>query len=480
MGSRRAVCRGVAALALLATLVTGTELAASQTIGSSRPNVIIILADDLGYGDLSCYGQQRFETPHLDRMAAEGLKFTQFYAGSTVCAPSRAVLLTGLHTGHARIRGNGTVNRQPVRLYPEDITIAELLKARDYRTACIGKWGCGEADSTGIPNQQGFDYFYGFLNQSRAHFHFTDWVWRNSDKVVLEGNDPKAQSGTFVHSLMTDEALGWVRKNASDPFFLYLTYTIPHAEMVAPAEEIAAFEGRFGPEPSAESPSEFAKGHYTHQPKPRAAFAAMVTMLDRDIGRLLDLLRELGVDRNTFVMFTSDNGPHKEGGHDYEYFDSNGPLRGTKRDLYEGGVRVPGIAWWPGTIAPGTTSDHIAAFWDLLPTIADVCGAQTPKGLDGISFAPTLLGKSLEQREHEYLYWEFYEEGGKTAVRLGDWKGVRLNLFENPDAPVELYNLKIDLGETTDVAADSPGTVARMLEIMRDANAPSPDFSFDR
>jgi arylsulfatase A-like enzyme len=454
-------------------LVALAEVSA-QSSDPARPNVIVILADDLGYSDLGCYGQQRFDTPRLDGMAAEGMRFTQFYAGSTVCAPSRAVLLTGLHTGHARIRGNGTVNGQPVRLYPEDVTIAELLNPRGYRTACIGKWGCGEEGSTGIPNEQGFDDFYGFLNQSRAHFYYSDWVWRNTEKVTLEGNDPEKQTGAFVHTLFTGEALEFVRENAGAPFFLYLTFTIPHAELVATAEEIDAFDGRFGPEPA------FEKNHYGAQPRPRAAFAAMVTMLDRDVGRLLDLLRELGIDRNTFVLFTSDNGPHKEGGHDYQYFDSNGPLRGTKRDLYEGGVRVPAIAWWPGTIAPGTTSDHIAASWDLLPTIADLTGTPTPEGLDGISFAPTLRGARADQREHKYLYWEFFEEGGKTAVRLGDWKGVRLGLFKNADAPLELYDLATDIGETNNVAADHPDIVARMLEMMRNARTPSPDYSFDR
>jgi arylsulfatase A-like enzyme len=234
------------------------------------------------------------------------------------------------------------------------------------------------------------------------------------------------------------------------------------------------FEGRFDPEPT------FAKEHYGAQPRPRATFAAMVTMLDRDVGRLLDLLHELDIDRNTFVLFTSDNGPHKEGGHDYQYFDSNGPLRGTKRDLYDGGVCVPAIAWWPGTIAPGTTTDHIAASWDLLPTIADLTRTPAPEGLDGISFAPTLRGASANQPEHEYLYWEFYEEGGKMAVRLGDWKGVRLGLFNNPDAPLELYDLASDIGETKNVAANHPEIVARILEIMRNARTPSPDYSFER
>jgi arylsulfatase A-like enzyme len=406
-------------------------------------------------------------------MAVEGMRLTQFYAGSTVCAPSRSVLLTGLHTGHTRVRGNNTLSGERPTLETDDVTVAELLKPRGYRTACIGKWGCGEDGSPGIPNKQGFDYFFGFLNQSRAHFYYPEWVWRNTEKVTLEGNNPDAQTGQFVHTLFTDEALTFVRENAGGPFFLYLTYTIPHAELVAPKDEIAPFEGRFGEE------KPFVKRHYGAQPTPRAAFAAMVTMLDRDVGRLLALLTELGIDENTLVLFTSDNGPHKEGGHDYEYFNSNGPLRGIKRDLYEGGIRVPTIAWWPGTVAAGTSSDHMAAFWDILPTCAELAGLDPPEGVDGISFGPTLRGNPGEQKEHDYLYWEFYEQGGKTAVRAGDWKAVRLNLFKEPDAPAELYNLSTDLGETTNVADEHPEVVERLMGIMRAAHTSSPHYSFD-
>jgi arylsulfatase A-like enzyme len=437
-----------------------------------RPNIVVILADDLGYGDLGCYGQQLFATPRIDRMAAEGLRFSQFYAGSPVCAPSRCTLLTGLHTGHARIRGNGTPDGRPVALLPKDLTLAEVLRSAGYSTACIGKWGLGEHGSTGIPNAQGFDYFYGFLNQVDAHFHYPRTLWRDDAEFILEGNDPDAHTGTPAQTLFTTETLAYIRAHAAAPFFLYLTYTVPHAELAAPADEIASFAGEcFEPE------TPFAKDHYGAQPKPRAAFAAMVTMLDRDVGRVLDLLDDLGLSKNTLVLFTSDNGPHREGGHDPEYFDSNGPLRGIKRDVYDGGIRVPLIARWPGAIAPGSITPHVAAFWDLLPTCAEFAGAKIPKHLDGISFAPTLRGDSAQQKQHDYLYWEFYEQGGRQALRARDWKAVRMNVLRDPAAPVELYNLTDDVGETHDLAASNPETAARLRALMRSTHTPSRDFS---
>lgn len=437
-----------------------------------RPNIVVILVDDLGYGDLSVYGQSHFATPRLDRMAAEGLRFTQFYSGSPVCAPSRCTLITGHHTGTARIRGNGTQSGQAVRLYPEDITLAEVLKPAGYATACIGKWGMGEAGSTGVPNKQGFDYFYGFLNQRRAHFYYPNTLYRNEEEITIEGNDPDAQVGTYVQTLFTEEALAYIRANAENPFFLYLTYTIPHAEMVAPADEMDSFaDGCFGPE------TPHKKDHYNAQEKPRTAFAAMVTMLDRDVGRVLDLLDELKLSDNTLVIFTSDNGPHHEGGADPEFFDSNGPLRGIKRDVYDGGIRVPTIARWPGEIAPGGVTGHIGAFWDILPTCADIAGVPAPEGIDGLSFAPTLRGDAAGQKQHEYLYWEFYEQGGRVGLRAGDWKGVRMNVFKNPDAPLELYNLADDIGETNDIAAAHPEIAARLRALMTSAHTASEDYA---
>lgn len=429
-----------------------------------RPNIVYVMADDLGWGDLSCQGQERFETPRLDRMAAEGLRFTAHYSGSTVCAPSRAVLMTGKHTGHVAIRGNRGM--QPLGQAPlpaGEITVAELLRAVGYETAVIGKWGLGPPDSEGAPTRQGFDHAFGYNCQSRAHFFYRDFLFRDDEKVEI---DPEQ----WTHELLTEDALAWLgARDAARPFFLYLPYTIPHASLSAPQELIDPFVGRWGEE------TPFPGRHYAAQPTPHAAFAAMVTELDRDVGRILDLLREQGLEENTLVIFTSDNGPHREGGADPEFFDSNGPYRGIKRDLYEGGIRVPFLAWWPGTIEPGVSA-HVSAFEDFLPTAAELAGAPLPPGLDGVSYAPTLLGQ--EQRARDFLYWEFHERGAAQAVRAGKWKAVRTGLRKNPDAPVELYDLEADPGETTDLAEDHPEVAARLLRIMHEQHVPDPTWPF--
>ena len=421
--------------------------------GAGSPNIIFILADDLGYGDVGCYGQKVIQTPHIDQIAAEGMRFTDHYAGSTVCAPSRCCLMTGLHTGHALVRGNANV---PLR--PSDVTVAELLKSAGYATGIIGKWGLGEAGSTGIPNRQGFDYWFGYLNQKHAHNYYPTFLWRNQEKVPLDNEvqdvNPPGGVATkrvqYSHDLFAEEALAFVERNKSNPFFLYLTFTIPHANNEAKDKgmevpSLEPYEGRDWPEPQ--------KGH-----------AAMITRMDRDIGRLMAQLKELGLDGKTLVMFASDNGPHKEGGGDPEFFNSSGPLRGYKRAVYEGGIRVPLIARWPG---------HVLAFWDFLPTCCELAGVQPPEGIDGISIVPTLLGGGRKQTEHEYLYWEFHEQGKKQAVRMGDWKGVRLDVAKNPDGPIELYNLKDDIGEAKNVAARRPEIVAKIEEYMKAAHVPS-------
>lgn len=432
------------------------------------PNIIVILADDLGYGDLSCYGQTNFVTPRLDRMAAEGMRFSQAYAGAPVCAPSRCVLLTGLHTGHARIRANVGDDREPVPLHAEDIAIAEVLHGAGYVTACIGKWGLGNQGSTGDPRAQGFDHFFGFMDQRDAHFHYPRELSHNGTGVALAGNDPDKQTGIPAQTLFTNQALGFVQKQskAPSPFFLLLAYTYPHAELAAPADEIAAFVGRFGEE------KPFAKDHYGAQPTPRAAFAAMMTMLDRDVGRILDELDRLGIAEDTLVIFTSDNGPAGLGGHDYPYFNSNGSLRAAKRSVYEGGIRVPFIARWPGRIAPaGDVATPVAA-WDLLPTFAELARAQPPDKIDGVSLVPLLLGGAATPIVRDYLYWEFPGDGGQRAVRLGQWKGVRRNTRYAPDGPVELYNLDVDRAEMHNVAPEHPDIAARIADIMRSAHTP--------
>jgi arylsulfatase A-like enzyme len=431
-------------------------------IKAERPNIVFILADDLGYGDLGCYGQQTIQTPNLDRMAVEGVIFTDHYAGSTVCAPSRCCLMTGVHTGHAWIRGNARV---PLR--PSDVTVAELLKQAGYTTALIGKWGLGEPESTGVPNKQGFDRFLGYLNQRHAHNYYPDYLWRNGEKVELANEvkpvNPPGGVATkrvqYSHDLFTADALSFVTRNRRKPFFLYLAYTIPHANNEA---------GNAG----MEVPS---YGVYADEdwPEPQKGHAAMITRMDRDIGRLFALLQRLGIDNKTLVLFSSDNGPHKEGGGDPAFFDSNGLLRGHKRDLYEGGIRVPLIARWPGRIAAGTGTGHVSAFWDFLPTCCELAGVTPPEGIDGISYLPTLLGRPDRQKGHPYLYWEFHEQGKKQAVRMGRWKGVRLNVAKEPNGPIELYDLETDPGEERNVADAHPEVVKRMAEIMASARTPS-------
>ncbi len=450
-------------------LATASAAAMMPALASAQrqrqPNIIFIMADDLGYGDLGCYGQKQIQTPSLDRMAAEGMRFTDAYAGSTVCAPSRCVLMTGQHTGHCLIRGNARV---PLR--PEDVTVAELLKKAGYATGIVGKWGCGEAGSIGVPNKKGFDYWFGYLNQRHAHNYWPEFLWRNEAKVrlrnevnhVINGRD-RSPGGVAVkrldysHDLFAQEALGFVRRHKDRPFFLYLAYTIPHANNEA---------GRQGMEVPSDAP-------YSDKPwpQPQKNHAAMITRMDRDVGRLLALLKTLGMDERTVVFFTSDNGPHREGGADPNFFDSNGPLRGIKRDLYEGGIRVPMIARWPGTIKPGTVSDLPWAFWDLLPTAAELAGVRPPQEIDGISTVPTLLGRGGQKR-HQFLYWEFHEGAYKQAVRTGRWKAVRFGTEE----PLELYDLKTDIGETKNVAADHPDIVKKIEDYLKAARTPNPHW----
>ncbi len=431
--------------------------------GSSRhepPNIIFIMADDLGYGDLGCYGQKEIATPNIDRLAAEGTRFTQCYAGSTVCAPSRCVLMTGYHTGHALIRGNA---RDPLR--PEDITVAEALKEAGYATALTGKWGLGEEGSTGVPNKQGFDYFYGYLNQRHAHNYYPDFLIQQETRVTLPGNligpdeGVAVQRVTYSHDLIMEEALGWLDQHHQGPFFLYLPITIPHANN----------EGSRATGNGMEIPD---YGIYDEKdwPETEKGKAAMIAKMDADVGRLMGKLVTLGIDNNTIVFFTSDNGPHREGGKgfDPEFFNSSGPLRGIKRDLYEGGIRVPMIVRWPGHVPSGEVDDQIWAFWDVPPTLCELAGVPDamPDDLDGISMVPSLLDPSLtdrSQEDHEFLYWEFHEgRASKQAARMGNWKGVRLA----PSGPLELYDLSTDIGETTDVAEEHPKIVAKLTKYL--------------
>lgn len=403
----------------------------------AHPNVIFILADDLGYGDLGCFGQKLIQTPNLDRLAAEGMRFTQSYAGSTVCAPSRCALLTGLHTGHCFVRGNKEIPPEGQQPMPADtFTVAQLMKQAGYTTALIGKWGLGKPDSESVPNKMGFDYFYGYNCQMKAHEYYPEYLWRNTEKVMLNGN-------AYSHDLMATEALDFVKRNRQQPFFLYLAFTIPHTKLQVP--DLGPYEKE------------------TWAPNLKK-LAAMITRLDRDVGRLMALLKELKLDERTLVFFASDNGA----AYNDSLFHHSGPLRGYKRDMYEGGLRSPSLARWPGVIKAGVVSEQVWTFWDFLPTMAALTGTPAPAGLDGISVLPTLLeGKALE---HPPLYFEFHERGFTQAARMGDWKAVRLGTRQ----PLELYDLKADLGEQHDVAAEHPDVVKRFEAYLKSARTESP------
>ncbi len=446
--------------ALLALLFCATSFSLSIRVSAAAPvpgspNIIFIMADDLGYGDLGCYGQELIQTPHIDKLAKEGLRFTQCYAGSTVCAPSRSVLMTGQHTGHTTVRGNfgkggvkglgGGSGRVP--LNKKDITVAEVLKQVGYVTGMTGKWGLGEPGTTGEPNSQGFDEWFGYLNQRRAHTYYPTFIWRNRERVPLEGNSGKEKT-QYTHDMFTEFALEFVRKYHAKPFFLYMPYCIPHSKYEIPSTE-----------------------PYSDRPWKREekVHAAMVTRMDRDIGSLMALLKELKIDQNTIVFFCSDNGAARrwEG-----RFDSSGKLRGHKRDMYEGGIRTPMIARWPGRIKAGSESDLVWYFADVLPTLAQLAGATAPTGIDGVSVAPALLGNQEDLAER-FLYWEFFEGGFKQAVRWGDWKSV---VKKPGQGKMELFDLSEDMGETQDVAADHPDIVARINDYLKIARTESEAF----
>lgn len=440
---------------LLSTLVIPLTAQKVSAKNPETPNIVFIMTDDLGYGDLGCYGQTKIKTPRLDQMAKEGKRFTRHYSGNTVCAPARCVLMTGKHTGHCWIRGNGEIQPNGQRPIPkEEITVAEVLKEKGYTTGCIGKWGLGWADSEGQPNRQGFDHFFGYLCQRRAHTYYPEYVWRNMDKVMLPGNDG-SKGPHYTHDLMTEEALTFIKTNKNKPFFLYVPYTIPHTKFQVP--ELGQYEDK-----------PWKKEHKIQ--------AAMISRMDRDCGRILDLLDELKLSKNTLVIFTSDNGAHGQSGTG-NFFKSSGKLRGIKRDLYEGGIRVPMIARWPGKVEAGTTSNHSSAFWDWMPTLCELTNAKAPSNIDGISILPEILGKA-GQKTHDHFYWEFYEKGGKQAILKGDLKAIRLNVNKKRFGPLELYNLADDESETNNIASQHPKIIKEMEELMAQEHVPSKLFVF--
>lgn len=447
-----------------------------NSMADSPPNIIYILVDDMGYGDLSCYGQKVLQTPNIDRLAKEGIRFTQHYAGATVCAPSRASLLTGKQPGRSSVRGNQPDGQL---LTDEEITLPEALKSKGYASAIIGKWGVGHPPPPDDPLRNGFDHAYGYINMWHAHNFYPEFLYKDGKKVALPGNvtdmthdyaetmpegtGVAKEKGTYALFEFEKDALAFMESKKDQPFFLYLALNMPHAN-----NEAGYFLGD-----GMEVP-DYGQFEDEDWPVQEKGFARMIQLIDESVGKVITKLTELGIDENTIVIFASDNGPHQEGGHKADFFDSNGKFRGTKRDLYEGGIRIPMIARWPGKIQAGTVSDHVSAFWDVLPTFCDIAGVETPEGLDGISFLPTLTGKG-NQPSHDYLYWEFYELGGRQAVREGAWKYVKLNVRDTEKEPVrELYNLDEDPSETNNILDQHPEVVARLEEYMKKAHHPHP------
>ncbi len=428
-----------------------------------KPNIIYIMADDLGYGDLGCYGQTWIKTPHIDRLARNGMKFTDFYAGSTVCAPSRCVLMTGLHTGHCFIRGNGKDN-----LRPEDITVAEVIKPAGYATGQIGKWGLGHEGSTGLPTKQGFDFFFGYLDQHHAHLYYPTFLVKNEQRIQLRNEVPDegewgqgvaTRKVDYSPQLMAKETLGFIDQHKNEPFFLYLSYTLPHANNEA--------RGRTGDGTAVPNHGIYGKESWSKQNKGQAA---MITYLDDMVGQVVRRLEKHDLLDNSVIFFTSDNGPHSEAGNDVTFFDANGPVTGIKRAMYDGGIRVPMIVQWPEHVKPGTTTDLVAGGVDFMATAADIVNVKLDTPTDGISFLPTLLGRNSEQKKHEYLYWEFYEQGSKQALRAGKWKAIRRPLGTGP---IEIYDVSKDIAEQNDLAKQRPDLVDRFENIFTEAHVPT-------
>jgi len=444
--------------------------AVSARSSKDKANIIFIMADDLGYKELGCYGQQKIQTPNIDKLAAEGMRFTDYYTGSAVCAPARCTLMTGKHGGHAYIRDNSEVGgwdsfRGQIPLPAEALTVAELLKQQGYVTGAFGKWGLGEVGSTGDPLNQGFDRFFGYNCQRHAHNLYPTFLVSDRGKVTLEGNTRGLTGEKYAPQMIADEMLKFIRENRDRRFFVYYPTVIPHLALQVPEEDLSQYKGKW-PETPYEGKS------YLAHPTPRACYAAMISFMDRQVGRIVKLLKDLNLDDNTAVFFTSDNGTtYLKDQVDYEFFDSVGPLRGLKGSLYEGGIRVPMIVRWPGKTRAGSTSGHIAAHYDILATLLEIAGAKTPGDTDGTSFVPTLLSEPNRQRRPDYLFWDFAGYGGQLAVRMGKWKGIRNNVSKDQDSLLELYDLENDISEANDVAEKYPDVAAKIAKIMVEARS---------
>ncbi|SEA38757.1 Arylsulfatase A [Arachidicoccus rhizosphaerae] len=475
---------GLLGLALYANAQSGPTDKRMHKADKQRPNIVFLLADDLGFGDVGFNGQSKIRTPNLDALAKDGKMYTHFYAGTSICAPSRSTLLTGQHTGHTYIRGNKSVEPEGQEPLPKTGKgLFDLLHQAGYHTAAFGKWGLGYIGSTGDPLQQGLDHFYGYNSQSLAHRYYPDHLWDDDKRVEITGNAHFTKQVVYAPDLIQQKALDYIDQQSEDtPFFLFLPYILPHAELYVPDDSIfESYKGRFTETPyKGKDYGLNAIDHgYASQQYPHAAFAAMVTRLDLYLGQIREKLKEKGLDKNTIIVFTSDNGPHIEGGADPEFFDSNGPFRGVKRDLFEGGIREPFLISWPGKIKPATVSNHVSTFWDLYPTFISLAGSKQliPANIDGISMVDDLVGKS-GQKSHDYLYFELHEQGGKQAVVKGDWKAIRLHVDKNPNGPLLLYDLKKDPGETKDLSGQYPEIVKQMEGIMKEAHTPSALFPF--
>ena len=445
-----------------------------------NPNIIFILADDLGYADLSCLGQKKFSTPNIDSLAAQGMMFTQHYSGSSVSAPSRSCLITGQHTGHTVIRGNKELPVEGQHPLPSDTyTIFKMLKDNGYKTSVFGKWGLGAPNTEGAPENQNVDEFFGYNCQRLSHSYYPYHLWHNENKIILDGNKGKGEE-EYAPYLIHDEAIDFIKENRDTTFFMWYTSIIPHAELKAPEDVLKQFVGHpnFDEEKAfvgCDDGEYYKNAGYGSQQYTHATFAAMVSILDRQVGEICSTLDSLGIADNTIIIFTSDNGPHFEGGADPDFFDSNGELRGYKRDLYEGGIRVPFIVKWNNVVEKNSKSEHISAFWDFLPTVADIIDVELPDNLDGISYLPSLTGEE-KQEGHDYLYWEFHENNGRQAIRKGDWKAVKYDVHNN--GKIELYDLSADLSETNDLSETYPEKVVEFDSLMKVSRAESELFKF--
>lgn len=459
-------------------------LTSAQT-AQRQPNIIYIYADDMGYAELGCYGQKKIKTPNLDKMAQEGMRFTQHYSGAPVCAPSRCMLMTGKHGGHSYIRGNYELggfedNTEGGQMpLPEGMmTVPKMLKKAGYATALVGKWGLGMNNTSGSPLKQGFDYYYGYLDQKQAHNFYPTHLWENDkwdslgnsyfmvhrkiDSVTAKDSDFEAFKGKdYAPAKMTEKALNFIQKNHKKPFFLYLPYSLPHVSLQAPDEWVQKYVGQFEEKPY------YGQRGYCPVKYPLSTYAAMISFLDAQVGRVMDKIKALGLDNNTIIMFSSDNGATfgGVGGADMTFFNSLGGLRGFKMDVYEGGIRVPFIARWKGKIPAHSVSEHVCTQYDLMATLAELTHQKVASN-DGVSFLPELLGRKKEQKKHDFLYFEYPEKGGQVAIRIGDWKGVRIDVRKNPQAAWQVFNLKTDRNETTDVAAQNP-EIVKQFEIIQ-------------